>query len=118
MFKNPWSPGDQVLRVDGPQGINPASNLVSGAPLPAAVEACWSREDQDVVPSWSPEDRLHAGSGPWCSTAPGFGKGGLRGWFPEDQIPSGTDPHGIRSAGDLTFWRSCASGRPADSIRD
>ena len=36
------------MRADGPQRINLASNLVPGAPPPAALEAPWSREDQDV----------------------------------------------------------------------
>jgi len=114
MSKNPWSPGDQVLRADGPQGINLAGNLVPGAPPPAAAEASWSRGDQDVVPSWSPEDHLHAGSGPWCSSSPGFGEGGRQGWFPEDQIPTGTDPHGTRAARNLILGGSAACRLLAD----
>ena len=108
MSENAWSPGDQNLRADSPQGINLAGNLVPGAPPPAAAEASWSREDQDVVPSWSPEDHLHAGPGPWCSTLPRFGEGRWQGWFPEDQIPSRTDPHGTRSTRNLVLGGSAA----------
>ena len=48
MSKNPWSPGDQVLRADGPQGINPAANLIPYGPTLVAAEASWSREEQGV----------------------------------------------------------------------
>jgi len=48
MSKNAWSPGDQDLRADSPQGTNLAGNLVPGAPPLVAVKAPWSREDQDV----------------------------------------------------------------------
>ena len=109
MSKNAWSPGDQDLRADSPQGINLAGNLVPGAPPPAAAEASWSREDQDVVPGWSPEDHLHAGSGPWGSTLPGFGEGGWQGWFPEDQILGRAGPHRTRSTGNLVLGGSAAS---------
>ena len=46
---------------------------------------------------WSPEDHLRAGSGPWCSTSPGFGEGGRRGWLPGDQVSGRVDPPGTRS---------------------
>ncbi len=98
MPQNGWSPGNQDLRADGPHGINLAGNLVPGAPPPAAVEASWSREDQDVARSWSPADRLRAGAGPRCSTLPAFAERARRGWLARDQIPRRAAPRRTRSS--------------------